>query len=822
MKERSELVVNVPETNELARPLDMKGIPASTVYKMDTGGEESAHLLDYWRSIRKRLWLVLGIAVLITSLTAIYMSRKPDVYEAKAQVQVDLERVNPALGMKDSQIIVSNSGSDPAYFNTQLQILTGPGLLRRVAKTLDLENNKEFLKLPPGGQSRSTFQRFLSVIGLGEKEKPKASQEEIPLASSNEPNSQQEDMAEVKRLAPFVEALQKGLSVEPVRESRLTVKDTRLINLTFRHNNPDIAANVVNSIANTFATSNRERKTETNQTTGDYLKKRIAELQSDIRKGEEKLADYAKANDIVAIDKDQNTVLERLAGLSRDLLKAEGVRKEAESNYRAALVPGAAPALAADSNAKRVVDEATIKLVELRQKREELLVENTEEWPEVKQVNKQIEQLEKAIEDARTNSGDVVVTNLGTKYRQAVATEDAFRKAFNQQRSAALNLNEATINFKIIQQEIDTKKELLNGLLQNERVNDVGAAGTPNNIFVVENSIPPDEPVGPRRLMSVIAALVLSLAFGAGLALFLEYLDDTVRSADDIENLLRLPALAVIPSIEGSKGRRLLATGSGAMSQNGNGNGDNGDGRSELLIKADSRSSLAEAYRQLRTSVLLSTAGHAPKTLLVTSSVPSEGKTTTAVNTAISLSQTGAKVLVVDADMRRPRLHNIFQIENRHGLSSILSAEMTEAEVLTMVTPYEDSNLHLLTSGPVPPNPAELIGSEQMRRLIRVLENNYTHIVIDSPPIASFTDGVLISSMVDGVLLVVHANKSSRGIVRRSKQLLQEVGAKIFGVVLNNANLRSQDGYYYYQSYYHQSYYKGGESDSGDHIATGA
>ncbi len=820
MKERSELVVNVPETSELVRPLDMKGIPAPNVYKMDTGGEESAHLLDYWRSIRKRLWLVLGIAVLITSLTAIYMSRKPDVYEAKAQVQVDLERVNPALGMKDSPIIVSNSGSDPAYFNTQLQILTGPGLLRRVAKTLDLENNKEFLKVPPGGQSRSTFQRFLSVIGLGEKEKPKASQEEIPLASSNEQNSQQEDMAEVKRLAPFVEALQKGLNVDPVRESRLTVKDTRLINLIFRHNDPVIAAKVVNAIADTFAASNRERKTETNQTTGDYLKKRIAELQSDIRKGEEKLADYSKANDIVAIDKDQTTVLDRLAGLSRDLMKAEGVRKEAEANYRAALVPGARDAIAADSNAKRVVDEATIKLVELRQKEAELLVENTEEWPEVQQVAKQIEGLEKAIEDARTKAGDVVVTNLGTKYRQAVATEDAFRKAFNQQRSAALNLNEATINFKIIQQEIDTKKELLNGLLQNERRNDVEAAGTPNNIFVVDYSIAPDEPVGPRRLMSVMAALVLSLAFGAGLALVLEYLDDTVRSADDIENLLRLPALAVIPSIEGSKGRRLLATGTSAMVPTGNGNG-NGDGRSELLIKADSRSSLAEAYRQLRTSILLSTAGHAPKTLLVTSSVPSEGKTTTAVNTAISLSQTGAKVLVVDADMRRPRLHNIFQIENRHGLSSILSAEMNEAEVLTMVTPYEDSNLHLLTSGPVPPNPAELIGSDQMRRLIKMLENNYTHIVIDSPPIASFTDGVLISSMVDGVLLVVHANKSSRGIVRRSKQLLQEVGAKIFGVVLNNANLRSQDGYYYYQSYYHQSYYKG-ESDSGDHVATGA
>jgi capsular exopolysaccharide synthesis family protein len=389
----------------------------------------------------------------------------------------------------------------------------------------------------------------------------------------------------------------------------------------------------------------------------------------------------------------------------------------------------------------------------------------------------------------------------------------AIKKDFDEQRSKTLNMNEAAINYKIIQQEIETNTGLLDGLMQGLKENDVKLAGTPNNIHVVDYAIAPEEAVAPSRLMSVLAALVLSLAFGSALALFLEYLDDTVRSTDDVENLLRLPALAVIPSIEGSKGRRLLASGTAT----GNGNGD---GRSELLIRADSRSSLAEAYRQLRTSVLLSTAGHAPKTLLVTSSVPSEGKTTTAVNTAISLSQTGAKVLVIDGDMRRPRLHNIFEIENRQGLSTILSSEFGEAEILSMITQHEDGNLYLLTSGPVPPNPAELIGSEQMRRLIETLEDNFTHIVIDSPPIASFTDGVLIAAMVDGVLLVVHAGKSSRGIVRRSRQLLQEVGAKIFGVVLNNANLRSQDGYYYYQSYYHQSYYKGDTSDS-DHVTTG-
>lgn len=809
MKDRNELIV--PENGDLVRPLDMKGAPASNVYKMDTGGEEAVHLLDYWRSIRKRLWLVLGITVLITSLTAIYMSRKPDIYEAGARVQVDLERVNPALGTKDSQIVVNSTANDPSYFNTQLQILTGPGLLRRVAKNLDLENNRDFLKNPQE-KSRSTWQSLLRVVGLGQKEKPKTSNEEIPLATSGGSASTAEDLAEIKRLAPYVEALQKGLKVEPVRESRLTVKETRLIDISFRHTDPVIAAKIVNAIADTFALANLEIKTQSNSTTSDFLQKRIAELQAEIRKGEERLNEYSKAKNIVTLDKDQNVIVERLAQLNRDLSKAEGERILAQNAFEEAMKPGAKEALAEDSNAKRFIDEASLKLAELRQKLAELREDNTDEWPENKQVIAQIAELEKAIEDASSRAGNVVVTNLGTKYRQAAATENALRKKFNEQKAETLNMNEASINYKIIQQEIDTNKSLLQGLLQGSGENDIKLAGTPNNIHVVDYAIVPDDPVAPSRLMGVMAALVLSLAFGSALALFLEYLDDTVRSTDDVENLLRLPALAVIPSIEGSKGRRLLAAGT-----NGNGDG-NSNGRSELLLKADSRSSLAEAYRQLRTSVLLSTAGHAPKTLLVTSSVPSEGKTTTAVNTAISLSQTGAKVLVIDADMRRPRLHNIFQIENRLGLSTILSSESTEDEILSMINPYEDGNLYLLTSGPVPPNPAELIGSEQMRRLIGTLEKNFTHIVIDSPPIASFTDGVLIAAMVDGVLLVVHAGKSSRGIVRRSRQLLQEVGAKIFGVVLNNANLRSQDGYYYYQSYYHQAYYKG---DSDSEIATG-
>jgi len=348
----------------------------------------------------------------------------------------------------------------------------------------------------------------------------------------------------------------------------------------------------------------------------------------------------------------------------------------------------------------------------------------------------------------------------------------------------------------LLEQNIDTNKGFLKNLIEQQSGNEVASQGSDNNISVSEIAIPSENPVSPRRTMTVAAALFISTLFGIGLALFLEYLDDTIRTTEEIESYLQLPALAAIPAIDSMPRRRLLLVGGGEPDESS----------SELLINNDTRSSLSEAYRQLRTLILLSTAGRAPKSLLITSSLPSEGKTTTATNTAVSLAQTGAKVLLIDADMRRPRMHAVFNMDNAVGLSTLLSSETSEVDALSAVKFQPSTKLHVLTSGPIPPNPAELIGSEQMADLLKILQNNFTHVVVDSPPIASFTDGVLIASMVDGVILVVNSGRISRQVVRRTQQLLLDLGAKIFGVVLNNVNLKAQDRYYY-QRYYHNDYY---------------
>lgn len=798
MKEPSELakaleiVLKASAPEQTNRERTGYSSPPVIVYGEENSPEGEVHLRDYWRTIRKRLWLIIGIGLIVTSIAAIRQARLPDIYSASARVQVDAENFSPALGAsKGTTYYVDNSYVDPQYFNTQLQILTSPTLLRRVAKNLDLEHNRNFLET--SSQKRSVWQSLLRMFGGGQKSEPTVVPNQVPVTTSDSELTPLksstgivEEPGDVTRMAPYVTALNGLLDVEQVRR-------TRLIDIRATHTDPKVATKVVNAVADAFGLWNLEVRTKTNTIAGTYLQKRIAELQSQIRNGEEQLVNYAQSHQILSLDSNQNTVVERLAGLNKQLLDAENERNLAEASYRASLTPGSAEASAEISD--KQIQDFRARLAELKQKKAQLLLTDTEESPEVKDITEQINLLEKQLTEARSNAKNLVTTNLETNYRKALAREQALRDAFQKQRSETVTQNQAAINYNILKQEIETNKSLLEGLMQRAKENDVSMAGTPNNIHVVDYAAEPTGAIGPRRVQGILIAMALSLAFGVGLAVFLEYLDDTVKSPEDVERGLRLPALAVIPLAGKSPTHRFLPRPQRAQRTNGNGSGR------ELLINSDGPSVQAEAYRHLRTSVLLSTAGRPPKTLLVTSSMPSEGKTTTVVNMATVLAQTDSKVLVIDADMRRPRLHHVFGMENRAGLSSLLSSEITEDELLSVVNRYKDTNIHLLPSGPIPPNPAELLGSEQMRSLVQRASNHFKYVIIDSPPIASFTDGVLISSIVDGVLLVVQGGKTSRQVVKRARQMLHEIGAKVIGVVLNKIDLRSQEYYYYHQDY---------------------
>ncbi|HEX6126339.1 MAG TPA: polysaccharide biosynthesis tyrosine autokinase, partial [Pyrinomonadaceae bacterium] len=778
MKDSREIIHKpLNEPVEFERHFEPQIVPGSGRYPAYRDATaDGLQLLDYWKAVRKRLWLVMGIAVLITTLTAIYMARKPNIYAAVARVQVDLEQPNPELLTSDRQRPLSNP--DPSYFNTQLQLLDSETLLRQVVKEHSLDSNKEFA--PTISEGDGMLRSMLRTIGLAsDTSKKGSSPTEEFAASANSSLISSDEIAEAVRLAPYVEAIRRNMTVDPVRESRATVKDTRLIEVSFRHTNPQLAAFVVNSIGETFVTQNQNKRSGTSRKTSDFLQQRIADLQSEIRADEIMLVELKKSEGILKTDGEQTIVIDRLAGLNKQLLEAENRRKTAEAQYFAVKdSPESIKALAEaesarfiterENNIRTLRNDTLKKIADFRAQRARLLEEYKESAPEIVEIDTQIRSLEQSINKAveenneevktlRDRTAKVLVDNLRTKYMQERDQEAKIKSAFDAQYNEAQIQNTGAVKLRLLEQNIETNRGFLDELRKQQSSNDVASQGSDNNISVVGFAIPPERPVSPSRLTTVAAALFLSTLFGIGLALFLEYLDDTIRSTEEIETYLQLPALAAIPTIDSIPKRRLLLVGANEEPEDPN--------DSELLIYADSRSSLAEAYRQLRTSILLSTAGHAPKSLLITSSLPSEGKTTTATNTAISLAQTGAKVLIIDADMRRPRLHSVFNIENGDGLSTILSTELTEAEILSVIKQDERTKLNLLTSGPIPPNPAELIGSEQMANLLKLLQGHFTHLVVDSPPVTSFTDGVLIASMVDGVILVVHSGKSSRQVV---------------------------------------------------------
>ena len=376
--------------------------------------------------------------------------------------------------------------------------------------------------------------------------------------------------------------------------------------------------------------------------------------------------------------------------------------------------------------------------------------------------------------------------------------------AYSRQHGTTTQQTKDQIDMAIITQELETDKQYLNTLMQRLRELKVtSGSGTNSEVHVATYSRGAGL-VGPARLRTFVLAFILSLVAGIGLAFLLDFLDDTLKSVDDVDRYLHLPALALIPAVGGDKpklrpGEPLPNTATTA-----------------LAMVNDVRSPIAESYRHLRTSLLLSTAGMQPRTILVTSSQPSEGKTTTAINTAFTLAQTGAQVLIIDCDLRRPRLHAHFNLPNNRGLTNCLSGDGQDLDELLHV--YEKQpNLKLLTSGPIPPNPAELLGSEEMRKLLKSLSERFTHIIVDSPPAISFTDASILSTFVDGVILVVHGGRSSRAVVRRAKQKLQDVGAQIFGVVLNNVKVdTARDSYGGYYSYYSEYYSADEEESAGD------
>jgi succinoglycan biosynthesis transport protein ExoP len=789
MSQDNRLLPSLPVERGLDRPLSDLSQPKSYGSSLT----EPAHLREYLNVVLKRKWLILSLVLVVTSLVTIHMYRTPSIFEAATTIQIE-PKTQSVLSRKDAVIINTGRTTDPAYINTQLRLLENPTLARQVIRTLDLQNNPTFF----GGQAQAGFLSSLKRIFAGEKKSAPPSETApgtLPVVRVDDVTDNKMSPEELDKLEPYELTLAANLTVEPI-------VGTNLVTLRYRHTNPELARQVVNTLADTFIYNNYDRENSSTTANLEQLGKRIADLQKLIHDEEEQRVNFLTQNRL-PVGEGDNLPVKRQAMLSEQLLAAENERKDKEAIYRAAAASPDPWSIPEVQESKRV-QELRKQVDDLKLKRAEMLQTYTEAWPPVKKLDAQIRPLEEALQKAPVE----VVSAMKTRYESAKAHEDNLRRAYNAQSGETNEQNRAQIQLTVFKQELETNKQEYDTLKQRQRELENNASGTrQNNVTVTNYARLPREPVGPARGRTIILALLLSLGVGVGLAFLLDYLDDTLKSVDDVDRYLHLPSLALIPASRSERARLIGARRAPVPSTEG-------DPMTALALTSDVRSPSAEAYRHLRTSLLLSSAGQPPKTILVTSSQPSEGKTTTAINTAIMLAQTGADVLIVDCDLRRPRVHANFGVSNARGLTNYLSGER---DLDTLVQTYGKlANLKVLTSGPIPPNPAELLGSTEMRRLLTALSERFTHIVIDSPPAISFTDASILSTLVDGVMLVVHGGRSSRGVVRRAKQQLVDVGANIFGVVLNNVRLDAPD--YYYSGYY-SNYYANPEDEEADEEA---
>lgn len=743
--------------------------------------EEAPDLLAYWRVIRKRRWTILTIFSVLFTVVLIGTLKQKPIYRATALLEIQKE--NPNI-LSVQELFELETVSD-TYLETQYKVLASDSLARRVIDQLRLDQVGEFNPPKP----------WWSFGGNKQEKTP--SPQTFAVDSSVSQGSPEVYQRVLK-------GFRDRLSIAPVKRSRLVA-------VSFESQDPKLAARVVNTLASGYIEQNLEVRWEATQKASEWLSQQLLGLKARLEKSEDELQKYAQENGLLFLEntqgKPENIVNERLRQLQEELTRAQAARYEKESLYRLVQAGdyGSLPGVFEN----KLLQDLTVRLAELERERAELTATFTPDYPKVKQIQKQIDELERVLARERGRAAQRITND----YLAAVRREELLRQAFQEQQKQADLIAQRSVQYNILKREVETNKQLYEGLLQRLKEAGVSAGLKASNIRIVDAAEPPDKPAKPKILLNLALAVILGLGFAVGTAFLQEYLDNTLKTSEDVERFLHVPALALIPSLESLDGRRggiyglydrgkLLSSGAGKSPE------EQSEARSALATRwlridqADRDSpTLAEAFRSLRTSVLLSTAERPPRSLLVTSSQPGEGKTTVSLNLAISLTQLGQRVLLIDGDMRRPCVHKALELKDSSGLVSYLTGQQTWQAI---AQPTRVAGLDAIPCGPVPPNPAELLSSERMRTLVREATAEYNFVVVDSPPLLNVADARIAATLVEGVVLVVKGGGTPRELVQRAQLHAHDVGANVIGVVLNNLDVRADD--YRYYGYYRYDY----------------
>lgn len=736
-------------------------------------------LREYWEKIRQRKGIVITFTLAVFVLGAFWTFTRKPVYTATSTLLIEKE---PNI-LSFDQVLQIESGRDD-YYQTQFKLLSSRGLADSVVDRLKLYENPEFVGKPdkrkkPIDPTDYVFREGLAGGFLGR------------------------------------------LSVKPVRL-------TRLVEVSFSAGDPKLAAECANELAAAFIDLNINIKYAATEQATTFLSEQIKGLQSEIEQKGKQLQGFEAEANIIALSDNETTVIDRLSQLNKALTEAQIDRSQAEATWNG--LKNVSPDYVPGAINNPLIQRLREDYVRLKREYQKMEERFQPDYPELQRTKVELESARKALEDETQN----LVKGAYSEYQTALNKERSLETEFNEQKNAAFQMNSSAVLYNGLKVEIQNKKTLLDSLLRRESETGVEArlkGLRTSNVRVVDRARVPVGPSGPNKRRNLILALILGLGGGVGLALLFDFLDNSVKTSEDVERYAGLPTLGVVPkfSLEGankaySYGRRLkgrkepkqISAGAGAEPSE---EGSAPAGAAAPFVAAVERaeaarvielvphyfpnSRLAESYRSIRTALLLSSADRPVKSIAVTSALPGEGKTVSAANLAVTLAQSGKTVLVVDADLRRPRQHRLFKVKNTFGLTTYLTDSVPIKDV---VKSTDIQNLFLVNAGPIPPNPAELLGSDKMMRFIKMMNEECDYMLFDLPPMLEISDALVLGAKVDGVVLVVWGDKTSREALRKAREKLDMLKVRTLGVIINNVTL-PHHGAYYYKDYYH-SYHR--------------
>lgn len=728
--------------------------PALPPEARSTGSEPESDefdLRELWQVIVKRRWtlLLFTVIVVVAVVTASFLMTP--IYRASLTLQIDREDIKIVKIEEVAPVDATTASQD--YYQTQYELLKSRSLAQRVINQLGLAD------VAPPPALFAEFREWLAGW--------------LPQTNAAEHPKQ---ISDNERMEQHIKAFLNALTIEPVRNSRL-------VKLYYDSPDPKLAAAILNTLVKNYVNMNMERRFDASTYARNFLQERLQQVKAKLEDSERELVGFARQEQIINIDDKQNIVSQNLAATSTALVEAEKKRFTAEANYRQMLATrGQGLNQMLDSKIIQTLKESQAKLE--AQYQDNLNIYKPA-YPTMVQLRGQINQISAMINQEISN----IRMAITAEYEAAKAAEALLRSRIDQLKQEVLALQDRSIQFNILRREVDTNRQLYDGLLQ--RFKEVGVAagiGT-NNISVVDEAKVPNWPHKPNLRLNALLALVLGLLGGVGLAFLFEHLDDTFRRPEDLEKLLGLPVLGVIPKTRQERGdERAMA----------------------LTGHDDPRSAFAEAYRSVRTALQFSTASGVPRLLTVTSAMAGEGKTTTSLSLAIQFAQAGKRTLLIEADLRKPSLHRALNLDNTIGLTHYLAG--SGVEPADIARPTHIPNLFTILAGPLPPNPAELLASARMIELLTLAAEKFDQVLVDSPPLLGLADALILGNLCEGSVLTVEMGSTPRGYVLGAIKRLRGARVHVLGCILTKLEARAGAYGYYRSYYYYQSDYYGDSS----------